>query len=69
MFDLNTQNASYINNQYSDKLPVPAKLDIKEKINESKYDMSGKYMTIQSFWLNNSYILKQIKDLIKRTKK
>lgn len=69
MFDLNTQKASYINNQYSDKLPVPAKLDIKEKINESKYDMSGKYMTIQSFWLNNSYILKQIKDLIKRTKK
>ena len=53
------QKASYIEGDgNADELPVPAIWTNKPE------GFSDKWMTKQSFWLNNKYVLEQIEDLI-----
>lgn len=55
--------SGYVKGSCSDELPVPA-VWINRPDDDSLYDPNGCFMTIQSFWLNSTYLDKQITDIV-----
>lgn len=58
-----SRKSSYKKSKYSNKLPTPIQWISTVPNEDSRFDKNFEYMTTQSFWLNNSYVLSQLKKM------